>query len=243
MAQDAAQAPAEDIDATLRRTDPDRWLSSRLIADAGARADVVALYAFDGELARAVVGRKEPLAAEIRLTWWLEAVGKLFDGAGAGGHPVLQALDGAIQRHGLSRAPLEAMVEARYALLEPGPCPDRAALEAFVDGTEGAVMALAIAVLARADAQGVRPAAQALGLTRLVRLDAERLPADWPADAALAQARVLFNESRPALSALPVEAFPAVAHLTLLRAYLAGREPPGLERRLRITWAALTGGV
>jgi len=37
----------DDIDALVRRVDPDRWLASRFIADAQARADVIALYAFN----------------------------------------------------------------------------------------------------------------------------------------------------------------------------------------------------
>ena len=45
--------PAEDLDAQTRRLDPERWLSSRFIADPEARADVIAIYAFDPELARA----------------------------------------------------------------------------------------------------------------------------------------------------------------------------------------------
>ena len=37
----------EDLDDLVRRVDPDRWLASRFIGDRLARADVVALYAFD----------------------------------------------------------------------------------------------------------------------------------------------------------------------------------------------------
>ncbi|MDZ4052453.1 MAG: phytoene/squalene synthase family protein, partial [Phenylobacterium sp.] len=48
-----ATPPADDLDALVARVDPDRWLSSRLIADAQDRADVIVLYAYDHELARA----------------------------------------------------------------------------------------------------------------------------------------------------------------------------------------------
>ena len=44
-----------------------------------------------------------------------------------------------------------------------------------------------------------------------------------------------------ALRALPVAAFPAVAHATLARAYARDGKPGALEKRLRITWAVLTG--
>ena len=44
---------SDDLDDLIRRVDPDRWLSSRFISDERARADVIALYAYDHELARA----------------------------------------------------------------------------------------------------------------------------------------------------------------------------------------------
>ena len=55
MSEDASP-PAQDLDALVLSVDPDRWLASRLIAEPEARADVVALYAFDHELARAPKG-------------------------------------------------------------------------------------------------------------------------------------------------------------------------------------------
>jgi len=51
----------------------------------------------------------------------------------------------------------------------------------------------------------------------------------------------LLTAANKALRALPVAAFPAVAHATLARAYAGGRKPGALEKRLRITWAVLTG--
>ncbi|MFN9711725.1 MAG: hypothetical protein ACK547_01920 [Alphaproteobacteria bacterium] len=60
---------AEDLDDLIRRVDPERWLSSRFIADEAARADVIALYAYDHELARAPRVASNPLLGEIRLTW------------------------------------------------------------------------------------------------------------------------------------------------------------------------------
>ena len=48
-------ADLDDLDASVRRNKPDHWLASRFIGDADARADVIALYAFDDELSRAIV--------------------------------------------------------------------------------------------------------------------------------------------------------------------------------------------
>ncbi|MBS0334660.1 MAG: squalene/phytoene synthase family protein, partial [Proteobacteria bacterium] len=104
----------EDLDALIRRVDPDRWLSSRFIADTRARAGVVALYAFDHELARAPRVASNPPLGEIRLTWWREALDEVFGGRAVRMHSTAQALGQVVAAHGLPREPLEAMIDARY---------------------------------------------------------------------------------------------------------------------------------
>ncbi|HQP20762.1 MAG TPA: squalene/phytoene synthase family protein, partial [Phenylobacterium sp.] len=69
-----SDAPETDLHALIQRVDPDRWLSSRFIAEPQARADAVAVYAFDYELARAPKVATNPLIGEIRLTWWREVL-------------------------------------------------------------------------------------------------------------------------------------------------------------------------
>jgi phytoene synthase len=83
MSEDQPDPPGDDLDAQIRRTDPDRWLSSRFIESVAARADVVAIYAYDGELARAPRVASNPIMGEIRLTWWREVLDQIF-----GGQPV-----------------------------------------------------------------------------------------------------------------------------------------------------------
>ena len=68
MSEDTPDPDMGDLDALMRRVDPDRWLSSRFIADPAARADVVSLYAYDHELARAPKVTSNALMGEIRLT-------------------------------------------------------------------------------------------------------------------------------------------------------------------------------
>jgi phytoene synthase len=129
----------DDLDAVVRRVDPDRWLASRFIADARARADVVAIYAFEHELARALAVTREPLMAEIRLTWWADAIAEIFEGRPVRRHPVTLALAETVKRHDLPRGPFDALVEAYFA--EPV---DRV-------GAEAAAMALGAAVLGARD--------------------------------------------------------------------------------------------
>ena len=109
---------ADDLDDLIRRVDPDRWLTSRFIGDAAARGDVIALYAYDHELARARRVASTPLMAEIRLTWWREALDEIFEGGPVRRHPTAEALAAAVRRRGLPRAPLEAMIDGQIAALE-----------------------------------------------------------------------------------------------------------------------------
>jgi len=236
----------DDLDSQVRRADPDRWLSSRFIAEAERRADVIALYAFSEELTRVALGAREPMVAEIRLTWWRESLDAITAGKPARGHPILQVLETAIRRNGLAAAPLEAISDASFTDLDADRFADDAALEHYLDGASGAVMALVAAITGGVDAADLRPAAHAWGLLSLIRRKAagfDRFPESWvdadPAD----RVRQALAASRAPVAALPVEAFPAVAHLTLAGTYLAGRTPSELEKRARLTWAALRGKV
>src|SRR4051812_38053342 len=101
MSEDAPSPDFGDLDAQMRRVDPDRWLSSRFIGAAEARADVIAIYAFDHELARAPRVASNPLLGEMRLTWWREALEEIFEDRPVRQHPAAQALAGAVARHRL----------------------------------------------------------------------------------------------------------------------------------------------
>jgi phytoene synthase len=123
-------APELDgLDGLVRRVDPDRWLSSRFIADPATREDVLAIYAFDHELARAPRIASNPLMGEIRLTWWREALDEIFQNRPVRHHPTAQALAEVVQRHGLAREPLEAMIDARYRELDATPMSENELLD------------------------------------------------------------------------------------------------------------------
>ncbi|MEO6379595.1 MAG: squalene/phytoene synthase family protein [Caulobacteraceae bacterium] len=101
----------EDLDAQVRRADPDRWLASRF-APSEARAGLVALYAFDQELARVAGAVTQQLMGEIRLAWWRENLDSLFED-GPRRHPVLDALSGPVRDGRIARDALETMIEYR----------------------------------------------------------------------------------------------------------------------------------
>ena len=147
-------ADLDDLDAGVRRNKPDHWLASRFIADEAARADVIALYAFDHELSRALAV-KEPLMAEIRLTWWSEAIAEIFEGRAVRRHPVTLALARAVAARGLPRDKLDAMIDGRFDLIET---PAHAS-----EATEAALMGLALTVLGAGDSAAASAAALRFG--------------------------------------------------------------------------------
>lgn len=231
----------EDIDAIVRRTDPDRWLASRFVADPAARADLLALYAYNQELARVAFAVSDPLMGEIRLAWWREAMHEIALGRPPRRHPVVLAL--AASR--LSPQDLSDLTEARHADLETEPFADRQAVLAYLDATTGAVTTLAVRRLAPAATAGqARAAARAQGLASLWRLKRtghrSRLPAAWGAADIRREVASALSEGRAEASQLPVAAFPAVAPAALARTSI-DREAGDLARRLRLTWAVATG--
>jgi len=212
-----------DLDAALALEDPDRWLSSRFVADPQARTDLVALYSLDNALVAIPRKVSDPLIGEMRLAWWREALEGLLKEGATRGHPVLEALKSC-------RLPMDTVAglpDRRIADLA-GDQEDEALL-ARIDETDGVVMALAALRLdpaARVDQ--VADAARALTLARGGQADRAAVVA-------------ILKRGRGALSGLPVPAFPAVAHAALARAY-AGRSRPGpIHRRLAITAAVMTG--
>ncbi|MDO8533514.1 MAG: squalene/phytoene synthase family protein, partial [Xanthobacteraceae bacterium] len=98
-------------EALVREADKDRFLAS-LFMPAAARPHVFALYAFNVEIARVRELAREPLAGEVRLQWWREAL----MGSGQGdvaGNPVAAALIDTIERFDLKRDTLTALIDAR----------------------------------------------------------------------------------------------------------------------------------
>jgi phytoene synthase len=222
-------APSDDLDALIRRVDPDRWISSRFIADPEVRADVVALYAFDHELARAPKVASNPLIGEMRLTWWREALDEIFEARPVRRHPTAEALAQAVQRRGLAREALEALIEARYRELDAQAMSEAEAL-AWARGTGGGAAVIAAGLLdPRTAAEDARApgAVWALG----------RRAADAPEfKAALAKER---EAARAAAGRLSAAAFPAVAHASLV----GRRGGSEFVRRLAVTLAVARGRI
>jgi phytoene synthase len=223
----------EDLDALVKRVDPDRWLSSRFIGDAQARADVVALYAYDHELARAPKVTTNPLMGEIRLAWWREVLDEVFEGRPVRRHATAQALADVVRRHGLPRAPLEAMIDARYRQLDPAPLTaDEAG--AWAADTGGAAAVLAARLLdPSADPEPARSAGAAWALAHRLAVQPDLAPVF----------QALLKAARRDVHRLSIPAFPAAAHVALARGRAKGGRAADLRRRLALTWAVARGRV
>lgn len=129
----------------LRAHDPDRYLTARF-APKHARAGLMALYAFNTELARIPDLVSEPALGEFRLQWWRDALAGMSDGASSGA-PAAEALAAAIRTYDLPRAALLGMIDARSADLDGGGFPDLPALKAYLYKSQGAVFALGAQIL------------------------------------------------------------------------------------------------
>ena len=227
--------PGDDLDGALRRSDPDRWLATRFIADPHVRADVVALWSYDQELARAQRVASSPLIAEIRLTWWRDALDEIYGGESVRRHPVAQALEQAVRRHDLRRPPFDAMIDAHTAALDATPLGLEVATSwARAVGGESAFLAARI-LDPRAEPAAIVPAGEVWGLLLLRRAGRLRgADLDRQITGKLAEA------ARSARGVGPA-AFPAIACATLARGDLKRGEMSALERRARLVWSILTG--
>src|SRR5215471_2113760 len=92
----------------VRRFDRDRYLTA-LFAAPAARGDLMALYAFNLEVAKTRETVREPMMGLVRLQWWRDCIAEIYAG-GARRHQVVQPLADTIRRHGLDRALFDKLV-------------------------------------------------------------------------------------------------------------------------------------
>ena len=129
----------------VRAADRDRYLAA-LYAPEDKRAALLALYAFNAEIAGIRDRISEPLPGEIRLQWWRDVIAAKDASAGAG-HPVAEALLAAIERRSLPREAFQNYLDARIFDLYDDPMPTRDDLEGYCGETAAALIQLSSIVL------------------------------------------------------------------------------------------------
>jgi 15-cis-phytoene synthase len=240
--------------ALVREADKDRYLANLLIPEP-ARTHAFALHAFNVEIAAVRERAREPLAGEIRLQWWRDAL----SGTAAGDaerNPVAAALIDTVERRRLPRDLLIALVDARRFDVYDEAMPSTAALEEYLRATSSTLFALVARLLDdRSSPAASEAAGIAHGLTGLLRafpihagrgqiyLPADLLEqtgtqagdaltgADTPAlratlSAMRGWASSRLSEAEHQLAAVSAAARPGYLPLALVRGYLSLMERP-----------------
>jgi len=173
----------------LRAHDHDRFLTL-LFAPAAQRPALIALYAFNLEIARVAETVTEPMMGHIRLQWWRETLEGIPKGE-TRGHAAAIAL---LEAKAFSIDGLSAIADARERDLSEDVFEDMEQLEAYADATSSALMQLAAQALdtGKADSasDAIRHAGVAYALTGLLRalpLHASQGRLMLPADILLAR--------------------------------------------------------
>jgi phytoene synthase len=147
----------------VRRVDRDRFLAA-LFAPGPQRSDLLALLAFDHELARTRTVTREPMMARIRLQWWREVAAEAASEVQPRAQPIVESLSETVRRHDLALQLLTALIDAHEEEID-GPLD--------VVRTGHALAELQLAVLDVRD-DGTRRAAQAVATAWLMGEGPER---------------------------------------------------------------------
>ena len=159
----------DEISATVRRYDRDRYLSALLAPDA-ARPHLMALYAFNAEICSIASQVIEPQLAEIRLQFWLDTLDGIYFGDDQA-HPVAIALAAAIKVGDIPKFALQRLAKAHQADFYSDPPPSLFDVEAQLGETESSLIKLAAMILNRDAALECDEAAGLAGVAyRLMRL-------------------------------------------------------------------------
>jgi 15-cis-phytoene synthase len=206
--QDAAAFCAEQV----RSLDFVRYAST-LFAISERRRALLALYAFNVEIARVREQVSQPLPGEIRLQWWIDVLAGSGEG-GVEGNPVAAELLLAIRTHDLPVERLSRLIDEHQFDLYNDPMPTMAALEGYINDTSSALFALAARILAGHPSEAIDHLARHAGLAQGIA----RLIAALPLDASRRQ---LF---------VPLQVLQR--HGSSMEAVFAGKETPSLRAAL-----------
>jgi len=239
----------------VRRGDPDRFLAV-MAAPQHARAQMLPLYAFNLEVARAPWVTEEPLIAEMRLQWWRDVVENAASGA-ARAHEVAGPLHDLIRDFGLPVEVLDRLIAARRWDIQKEPHEGLDGLAAYLEDTGAGLMWLAARALGAPDAAegAVRAYGWATAVAGYLRAVPElqaRGRQPLPEGVAPQElARMGLQKlalARAGRKTVPKAVAPALLAGWqtdgLLRQVAAGQSSPDLpeaQRRWRLLWQAFSG--
>lgn len=239
----------------VRKGDPDRFRAV-LAAPRAVRAQLLPLYAFNLEVARAPWVTQEPLIAEMRLQWLRDVVANAASGA-ARAHEVAGPLHDLIRDFGLPIPALDRLIAARRWDIHRDPHDGAEGLTAYLEDTGAGLMWLAARALGAPDTAetAVRAfgwaSAAAMYLRAVPALQArgrQPLPDGVTLEALARMGLARLAEARQGRKAVPREVAPALLAgwqtEALLRQVVGGRSSPELAeagKRWGLLWQALSG--
>lgn len=198
---------------------------AHLFAPESVRPALHALAAYRLELKRIVARARDPLAAEIRLQWWRDAVRNQGHGAVAG-VPLLEALRQAMARYHWPADVLATISEAHIHDLYADPFPTLDEFDGYAGETAGAATQLAVMALAidvRGEADGLaaaRGAAAAAGYAGVALTAAEAV-------------RSFAAEFARGRTLMPAALWESTTHTELSQALTARSVPPRADAAVR----------
>jgi phytoene synthase len=216
------------------------------------RADLLALLAFNVEIARIADSVSEPQLGLIRQQWWLDTLDAIEQGD-AVDHPVAAALAATVAAYRLPVEPLRQLVIAREADLHGAPMGDLDALEAYLGATSSVLIQLSALILAGSSASSCAEAAGLAGVAHGLatglahpRRRPMLLPPAMDLGALIAHARQRLDDARRASRTMPRQALPAFLPASLTELYLdwlardpdVPAQPSQFRRQLTMWWRA-----
>jgi 15-cis-phytoene synthase len=227
--------PHDTIAQMVRKNDPDRYFSA-LFAPAEVRPHLLALYAFNHEIARVAETVRQPLMGEIRLEWWRETLQGAREGTPRN-HVVAKAMAHLLASHRLPVELFDAVLDARRFDSSDEAFADWTALESYCDATSGNLMRLAVRVLG-GQADGDELAREAgiayamAGLIRALPFHAARhkvyLPQDLLAAVGLSPEQIMTGNFDVKVKAAVVQASLKARRLRIRSALLPAFLPAAL---------------
>jgi len=155
----------------VKRFDYDRWLGS-LFTPEPVRHHVMALIAFNIEIARIRETVSEPMLGDIRLQWWRDTISDLSKGT-VRLHPVAEALNDLNKETKIDFNLMQEMIDMRAKDLDPAPIATEGEMIVYAEATGGNLHRLIYAALGareRADAvEAVMRSGRAYALNGILR--------------------------------------------------------------------------
>ncbi len=159
----AEMSTAEYISKMVSKDDHDRFLTA-MCAPVPVRDGVMALYAFNAEVARVRESVSENLIGQMKLQWWRDVIAAIYENGNVPqGNPVVEALASTITSYGLTRAHFETLLDARARDMADVSPSDVEALESYAEGTSASLTALVLEVLGARD-EASRAAGRHVGI-------------------------------------------------------------------------------